>query len=75
MNLGLLVALEIANIQTYIQTRFMFYKYRFSYYFPKESLEGEPGFDDVIRGMVLTKAAKDDNVIVSDIRGNIMIFS
>ena len=32
MSLGLLVALEIANTHTDIQTRFMFYKYRLLYY-------------------------------------------
>ncbi|XP_012942535.1 dual oxidase 2 [Aplysia californica] len=42
-----------------------------AYWVPEEALEVEPGLDDVVRGMIFTTAAKEDNIIVSDIRENV----
>uniref|UniRef100_A0A0B7AIC9 NAD(P)H oxidase (H2O2-forming) n=1 Tax=Arion vulgaris TaxID=1028688 RepID=A0A0B7AIC9_9EUPU len=39
-----------------------------SYWVSQETLEGEPGIDEILRGMVFTRSGKEDNIIVSDIR-------
>ncbi|XP_055864170.1 dual oxidase 2-like [Biomphalaria glabrata] len=39
-----------------------------AYGVPEETVEVENGMDDVIRGLIFTRALKEDNIIVSDLR-------
>lgn len=41
----------------------------------KETLEHDPGIDAIVRGLVTTRTAKEDNIIVSDIRGKCTVSS
>ncbi|BFY98360.1 hypothetical protein BsWGS_01400 [Bradybaena similaris] len=42
-----------------------------SFWVPQETLEGSPGIDAIIRGLLTTRTAMEDNIIVSDIRENV----
>ncbi|GFR66424.1 dual oxidase [Elysia marginata] len=42
-----------------------------SYWVPEETVEEEPGVDEIVRGMVYTRSAREDNILVSDIRENL----
>ncbi|KAK3766013.1 hypothetical protein RRG08_002256 [Elysia crispata] len=42
-----------------------------SYWVPEEAIEQPPGVDEIVRGMVYTRSAKEDNILVSDIRENL----
>lgn len=41
------------------------------YYYIQETVEGEPGLEALLTGMVFTKAGREDNVIVSDLTGKL----
>jgi dual oxidase len=42
-----------------------------TFWVPQEALEFNPGIDSIIRGLVTTRTAMEDNIIVSDIRENV----
>ncbi|KAI8789215.1 G-protein coupled receptor 126, partial [Biomphalaria glabrata] len=42
-----------------------------AFWVPHETVEVEDGVDEIVRGMVYTKALYEDNIIVSDIRENV----
>ncbi|KAK7009559.1 dual oxidase, partial [Biomphalaria glabrata] len=44
-----------------------------AYWVPEETVEVENGMDDVIRGLIFTRALKEDNIIVSDLRGKCLM--
>lgn len=39
-----------------------------SFWVPEETVENPPGVDEIVRGMIYTRSAREDNILVSDIR-------